>query len=105
MTTWLNEYEVEEAARLFADHPVLGPATKTLANLVEYVNRNSDGWPYWAPPSRAASKLQYIIEQERRFHRLGLSQTATAEQIRKAYAPIKSFLTRHSFNWDVVVPV
>lgn len=102
--TWLNEYEVEEAARMFEGDPVLGPATQTLANLVDCVNHCSDGWPYWAPPSRAAGKLQYIIQSEMNFRRRGLSATATPDQVRKALVPIKSFLTRRGLTCEVVAP-
>jgi hypothetical protein len=105
--TWLNEYEVEEAARLFKDHPVLGPATQTLVNLVDVANRYSDGWPYWQAPSKAAGKLQTLIRTEVRFHHLGGryqgAGAPTAADVKAAYTPIKSFLTRHQFTSDVVV--
>lgn len=105
--TWLNEYEVEEAARLFKDHPVLGPATQTLVNLVDVANRYSDGWPYWKAPSKASAKLQTLIRTEVRQYRLGGRRSEegvpTAADVKAAYRPIKSFLTRYQFTSDVVV--
>jgi hypothetical protein len=54
---FMNEHEVREAAHRYRAHPTLGPATRTLAALVEWTNCNSDGWPYWPKPCRAARAL------------------------------------------------
>ena len=53
----MNTYDVEEAVHTHASHPVLGPAVRTLENLVEWTNSHSDGWAYWPKPSRAAGQL------------------------------------------------
>ena len=69
---WMNEMDVIEQTALWNgewNHPTLGPATQTLFNLMKMVNSNSDGWPYWKKPANAA-------------------------EIRKAYTPIKAFITR-----------
>jgi hypothetical protein len=63
MTRFMNEADVEAAWRKHEQHPVLGPATKTLANLVSMVNATSDGWPYWRAPSRGAARLTDLIDQ------------------------------------------
>jgi hypothetical protein len=85
----MNEYEIEDAARRWADHPVLGPATRTLTSLVEWTNRNSDGWCYWPKPGRAASRLCELVEAARR------GTIPTRPEVRKAYRPLKAFRTRH----------
>jgi hypothetical protein len=41
---FMNEMEIEEATERFLFHPVLGPATRTLENLMNGVNACSDGW-------------------------------------------------------------
>lgn len=52
----MNEYDIDDAVARWRveTHPNLAAAALTLQNLVRVVNRNSDGWPYWQPPSRAA---------------------------------------------------
>jgi hypothetical protein len=102
---FMNEYDVADAKRRYAEHPVLGPATTTLANLVEWTNANSDGWPYWSKPCRAAKALQRLIQGDpptswRDDERVD----ATPEKLRLALRPIKSFRTRHGASFDIVEP-
>lgn len=105
---FMNECDVQEAAERYAEHPVLGPATRTLVNLVEWTNRNSDGWPYWSKPCRAAERLQRLIEGDdhprgRAGARFDLKrEDATVVAYRKALRPIKSFRTRHGADFDIV---
>ena len=97
---WMNEYDVEDACAMWANHPTLGPATQTLRNLVDMTNHNSDGWPYWKKPANAAKKLMELIQTATNTKRgWGRYDTRdfkdpTAAEIRKAYAPIKAFITR-----------
>lgn len=103
--TWLNRWEIEERAQEFERHPVLGPATETLANLMEWTDRNSDGWPYWTKPSRAASKLMDLIEQAHRAaYRYDPDAPSghwepTQAEINAATRPIKAFRTRHGADF------
>ena len=97
----MNEYEINEAAQRFAGHPLLGPATQTLANLVTAVNGCSDGWPYWRAPSKAAAKLQDLITQATAAEReQGFQSPATpwpdSTQLRAAYAQLRAFRTRRA---------
>lgn len=94
---WMNEYEVNEAAARFEDDSVLGPATRTLRNLVYVTNTSSDGWAYWPKPGRAAEKLMALIQTASRPTRFGESGSSavTAAEVKKAYTPIKSFMTRY----------
>ena len=94
----LNEWDVEECVDRFSGDPVLGPAANTLQNLVRWTNRNSDGWPYWAKPSRASSQLQEILHQAmtQLFRRDRDYVAPTAKDVRKSYTPIKAFLTRYA---------
>ena len=62
---FMNEYEIDEARDRYRDHPTLGPATQTLANLCIAANANSDGWAYWPKPCRSAAKLQALIQGDR----------------------------------------
>lgn len=106
---WMNEYDVEDAMRQFAGDEVMGPATMTLYHLMDWTNHNSDGWPYWQKPSRAAASLMTLItgEQNRVRRRDPRDpQGPTAADVRKAYTPIKAFLTRQGvISSPIVVPV
>jgi hypothetical protein len=88
----MNEYEIERYASQFRLHPILGPATQTLVNLVEWVNASSDGWPYWRKPAQAAAKLMGLVstlpgdDPER--------AEVTEAQYKAALTPLKAFRTR-----------
>lgn len=92
---YLNRYEVDEMVRQFRSDPVLGPAARTLRQFVAVVDANSDGWPYWSPAGRSAGQLMTILATARLAAlRTGEYGTSTPEEIRKAYRPMKSFMTR-----------
>lgn len=100
---FMNEYEIDDARRRWADHPILGPATKTLDNLKEAANANSDGWAYWPKPCRAAAKLQELIEGNGTFEfRHGDREDVTKARLKAAYSPIKAFRTRTGIQFEIV---
>jgi hypothetical protein len=96
----MNEYDIEDAVLRWSYDPVLGPAARTLHNLMVEVNRSSDGWPYWSPPSRASRKLQELLGSVD-----GPSHGRTREELTAAYKaaliPIKSFRTRMVLNFEI----
>lgn len=92
---WMNEHEVERAQDLYAQHPVLGPATATLAELVSWTNANSDGWPYWRKPAQAAAQLMGLIGTMRDYDVRGAERAdVTLEKYKAALRPLKAFRTR-----------
>lgn len=96
---FMNEYEIENAVMRYSlqdDEPVLGPAALTLRNLMDWTNRNSDGWCYWPKPCRAAKALQSL------FPRRWDDEPPTVEQYRKALVPIKAFRTRQGADFVIV---
>ena len=96
---WMNRDEIDEAVQRWRDHPVLGPATRTLASLRDWTDANSDGWPYWQQPSRAASRLMELIVRDGTWqYRDGDRPDATAAELRKAYASIRAFITKREKN-------
>jgi hypothetical protein len=98
----MNEYEIADAAERYADHPVLGPATRTLSNLCEAANANSDGWCYWPKPCRAAKKLQELIQGDRPASRFDDErEDATPAALSAALRPIKAFRTRSGIAFDI----
>ena len=99
---FMNEYEIRDAVARHAGHPILGPATQTLFNLMECANANSDGWAYWPKPCRAAKKLQELIQGDRSAHFDFDREDVTAAKLRAAYSPIKAFLTRQGLTCEIV---
>jgi hypothetical protein len=101
---YMNTYEIEDAARRFRDHAILGPAVQTLTNLMNWTNENSDGWAYWPKPARAAARLMLLIEgddpRSAVFDRK--REDVTLAEYRKALAPIKSFRTRQGATFEIV---
>lgn len=81
---FMNESEIDQAADRYADHPVLGPATKLLQRFRDMVNENSDGWAYWPAAPRAAKQLQVLIQ----------AGDGTEKQLKRATTPLKSLCTR-----------
>lgn len=99
---FMNAYEIDEAVSRFFGHPVLGPATRTLANLRDAADANSDGWCYWPKPARAAAKLMELIERDGTWqYRFGERDDATASELKSALAPIKAFRTRSGIQFEI----
>lgn len=92
---FMNHYEIEDAVGRYADDPVLGPAARTLASLMDWTNRHSDGWAYWPKPCRAAAKLQAL------FPRRWDDESPTVEQYKAALRPIKAFRTRQGADFNI----
>lgn len=96
--TWLNEYDIADATRRWSYDPVIGPAARTLHNLMRAVNSNSDGWPYWQAPRKASQKLQDFVALP----------PATREEQREAYkaalTQVKRFRTKHGIHFEIEDP-
>ena len=103
---FMNEWDIDEAEHQHGDHPILGPAIQTLRNLVEWTNRNSDGWAYWPKPTRAAARLMEMIERDgSSTYRFDVArEDVTLAEYRAALRPIKAFRTRQAAGFDIVEP-
>ncbi len=97
---FMNEMDIAEAARRHRGHPVLGPATRFLAEFKDQVNAHSDGWPYWSPPAKAAAKLMDLVDT----NPWDEPKPVTEADLRRALAPIKSFMTRRGLAAGMVMP-
>ncbi len=86
---WMNNWEIDEKANRYQNHPVLGPASKFLQDFKDVINANSDGWPYWKPASRAATKLMELVSTQD-------PSSVTEAQVKAAMTPIKAFCTKHA---------
>lgn len=94
--TWMNRFDIEDAARRHSGKPVLGKASNFLYSFMEQVDNNSDGWPYWSAPSHAAAKLMDLIQGK---------VEATEANYKAAMTPIKSFMTRKGRAAGMSMPV
>ncbi len=101
---FMNTHEIATASFRYADHPVLGPATDTLANLAQWTDENSDGWVYWPKPARAAAKLMTLITGDGTWAALeNVQHTATPAAYRAALSPVKAFLTRQGVDHAAII--
>jgi len=103
MNTYMNTYEVDDAVAQYANHPVLGPATRTLANLRDAANANSDGWAYWPKPARAAVRLVELVMRDgtAKYRFDSERPDATVSEYRAALKPIKAFRTRSGIDFEI----
>jgi len=98
---FMNEWEIDNARAEYQDHPVLGPATRTLASLRDAANANSDGWCYWPKPCNAARKLQELIQGDITSWHDPVRADATSAKLRAALSPVKAFRTRQPFTFEI----
>lgn len=102
----MNEYEIEDALRWFdeEDQPNLIHAARVLYRLMRWTNGHSDGWPYWQKPRRASQKLQTLVTEGRAANRgnYGDLEDITEAQLKAAFTPIKSLLTREKVSHSEV---
>jgi hypothetical protein len=100
---FMNEIDIDVAVRRWSKHPVLGPAARTLENLKNAANANSDGWAYWPKPTRAAAKLMELIEGDGTVKYLhGDREDATPAKLKAALSPVKAFRTRSKIDFEIV---
>jgi hypothetical protein len=113
---WLNDYEVTEVTALLAEQadevPNLYAGARVLYALRDWTNDNSDGWPYWQKPAKAAKALMEALHQRNYAIRFGHDRDGTAledldlspAQLTRVLAPIKAFLTRQGVDYASVLP-
>lgn len=100
---FMNHWDIDERASQYAEHELLGPATRTLRNLRDAADANSDGWHSWPKPAHAANRLMTLIERDgtAQYRFDDVRADVTAAELRKAYAPIKAFRTRSGLPFDI----
>lgn len=106
---FLNEYEIDRTAETLRSDPVMGPATRFLADFRDQVNGHSDGWAYWPLPVRAAKSLMTLIQNAEnakrgRFDARHPVEPVTAAAVKAAMRPIKSFYTRRGYAAGMKMP-
>lgn len=93
---FMNEWDIGNAIAQFdqQETPNLARGAQTLLALMNWTNENSDGWPYWPKPARAATRLMTLLQAADRFD----PQDVTAAEMNAALRPVKVFLTRQNAN-------
>lgn len=81
--------DIENMARNNHACPNVRKGVRLLAALVEAVNRQSDGWSYWSPPSKAAEQLCQLLRTAGNVW-YDTRGTITEAELRKAIAPIRA---------------
>ena len=109
---WMNEMDVQDAQQNFdpAEVPNLAMGAFVLGNLVDWTNSNSDGWPYWNKPAKAADVLMNLLQEHTYAARFGHYQGSSERlhdvsevDLMKALRPIKAFLTRQGVRDTALV--
>jgi hypothetical protein len=92
----MNDHDIDQAWQRWSEHPVLGPAIRTVANVRDMANQNSDGWAYWQAPAKACAGLMELIERDgtARYAHDSERADATVEEYKRALRAVKSFRTR-----------
>lgn len=102
---FMNEYEIDEAVRRYADDPILGKASRFLQEFKDEVNAHSDGWAYWKPGMTSAGKLMTLIRSARDIPEWdAIDEKAKEKMFLKALTPIKCFMTRHGLAAGMRMP-
>lgn len=97
-----NSYDIAVYVRRHPEGTTLGNAARTLRNLEQWANANSDGWAYWPKPARAATRLIEFLEYHSREFRAGPTDETIAAEYRAALRPVKAFRTRHSADFEIL---
>jgi len=97
--SYMASWEISTAARWWRSHPVLGPATATLAALCDASHRFPEGWLYSGGPARADSALAALIQGDdaARYDR----PDATPEALHAALQPVIEFRAAHGLDFPV----
>jgi hypothetical protein len=90
---WMNQVEIEWAASQHHDCPNVRKGVRLLKRLMEAVNSQSDGWPYWKAPAQAAEKLTALLQSAGNLQ-CGTHGRISAADLRKAITPIRSMVIR-----------
>ena len=102
----MDEYDIEQAVERWRDHPLLGPASRTLAALAAWADDGKDGWMTWPLPMNAAQRLMELIERDgrRRYQADRVRADVTVEELKKAYTPIKGLRTKMAADFEIEEP-
>lgn len=105
---FMNDFDIDLAKRRFDPEvvPNRNYVAWVVSNLRDWADENSDGWPYWPKPVRAAARAfellegQGTIDDRRNF----MDYDASDAEVVAALRPIKAFLTRQGVPHHHIIP-
>lgn len=90
---FMNQYDIEYAHSRHHACPNVRKGVNVLYRLMQAVNEQSDGWPYWKAPHDASKRLVELLQSVGNLNH-DTHGTISAADLRKAITPIKSMVTR-----------
>ena len=90
---FMDQFDIEWAAEAEHECPNVRKGVRLLLRLMEAVNSQSDGWAYWAPPSKSAAKLATLLATAGNLQRGTRGKVSDAD-FKRAVSPIKAMVTR-----------
>lgn len=90
---WMNQSEIEWANTRNHQCPNVRKGLKLLLRLMQAINNQSDGWPYWTAGSKSSENLQKLLHTAGNLNH-DTHGEITAAQLRKAITPIRTMVTR-----------
>lgn len=106
---WMNQSEIEWAASRNHACKNVRKGVRLLHALMQAVNNQSDGWPYWRAPAESAEKLMELLKTAGNLSHDTHGEISDAD-FRKAVTPIRRMVTvqskkqagyGNSFEFDV----
>jgi hypothetical protein len=99
---YMNDYDFARAYRTHADQPNRLRVLRTVDNLRDWADRNSDGWAYWPKPCRAAARAIELVVGDGTYA-ADQRPDATDAEVAAALRPIKAFLTRQGVDHATIL--
>ena len=94
----MNEYDIDDAVFTLDVYgrnvPNARKAAAALYWLKDWTNSNSDGWPYWVKPRRAANSLEEAVKASVNGARVDITHDISDDYLTEVLRPVKAFLTR-----------
>lgn len=114
---WMNEAEIDDmphevanwAHQMDVPLPRMKHAADVLVRYKDWINQNSDGWPYWSFGTKRAEKAMDLLQAADQTSRTGRDVTDLSKQdVTRALSPIRKFLTERGvsdFDRDRIAPL
>lgn len=99
---FMNDFDINRAARVLRDDPAGSEAVRQVALLRDWANANSDGWCYWPKPVNAAKGVIQLINAAVDAFYAGSTPKVDPAALRKALRPVRAFRTRQGADFQIV---
>jgi hypothetical protein len=104
---WMNGHEIDTLVDRFEDmHDVPNVRAGVLAldRYRDWVNRSSDGWPYWQLAARAADKLMTRLDEaQKQYRRGGLCEEITDAELKALLRPVRALIKKQDADPEEIL--